>query len=428
MRAIVHDPSGPLWTQFVVSGLGALCIASGLLWAWLDGAAPGAELYAGIAVVLLAPFVAGRHAPRAANVELGRGSIHVRGAGLLDQTIRTRAICGASTTVSADGRVNLALARKWRAGRPVVLELESEADATRIRDALGIGHHGFGALAWPVRSALTHDLLAVARLLAAALALLLSWRAILGEGTPDFSTLFQVLGAAAVIAKAFERKADRETRVELVPQGVRYFDWGRWHFVSFGEITGVHDMGHGIALARGDGDAVFLVAPQKRLGRHGLSAGERAHLVAQIRDAARRAHGEGAPPPEVAASEVLARREGESARGWLERLDATARTITDGAGYRGSALSKLDLWNALGNHDAAADVRAGAARVLVRIANDGEAQEKIDTVLASMRDEGAKKRIRIALDTDLDDASRELDAIEDVPAHARRVPARTHGI
>jgi hypothetical protein len=419
MRATVHDPSGPLWTRLVVPALGGLCIASGLLWAWLDGAAPGAELYVGLSVMLLAPFVVGRHAPRRARIELGHGCVFVCDAGVLDQTISARAVEGASTSITPSGAVALALARSWRAGRPIFLELDSEADATRIRDALGVGHHGFGALGWPARASVTHRVLAVLRIAAAALALLVAWRVAVGGDLPSIAALFPFLFALP-FAWAFAANADRESRIELSPLGVRYFEWNRWQFVPYVEIIDVKDTEAGITLRRGAGDPTFLPAPRVKHGRRGLTVAEREHIVAQIRNAARRARGEGPPEPDMAASTLLASRADENARTWLERLDATARTIADGAGYRGLALSELDLWNAVQNHDADPEVRAGAARVLVRV-EGGAARARIETIIAAVRDDLSIKRIRIATGGDVDEASRELESIEEIPANARRL-------
>jgi hypothetical protein len=57
----------------------------------------------------------------------------------------------------------------------------------------------------------------------------------------------------------------------------------------------------------------------------------------------------------------------------------------------------------------------------VRIEGNGAARERIDTVLASVRDESAVKRIRVALDPDLDDATRELEDMGDIDATVHRI-------
>jgi hypothetical protein len=264
-----------------------------------------------------------------------------------------------------------------------------------------------------------HAALAFLRLAGAAYAFFMAWNAFRGDASPPFVVLIGLLNVVPA-ALAVQANADRQTRVELTPQGIRYYDWNRWHFVSYADIVDVRDTGDGIELDRGSGDAAFLAAPRATQGKRGLTPGERVHLIEQIRDGARRARGEGPPEPELVAGDILARQPEEGARAWLERLDATARMIADGTGYRGSTLSKHDLWNALVNHDANADVRAGAARMLIRVGTESGARDRIDAVLASVRDKTVSKRIRIALEPDLDDATREFEEIEDVPAQTRR--------
>ena len=58
------------------------------------------------------------------------------------------------------------------------------------------------------------------------------------------------------------------------------------------------------------------------------------------------------------------RRNGESPRDWLARLDVTGQTLAAGAGYRGTTLDSEDLWAILEDPEAEPDLRAAAARVL----------------------------------------------------------------
>ena len=81
------------------------------------------------------------------------------------------------------------------------------------------------------------------------------------------------------------------------------------------------------------------------------------------------------------------------------------------SGYRGNALSVVDLWAALEDDDAHAHVRAAAARVLCLTAHDG-VRARVDSTLGRVRDDSAAKRIRVAMEPDLEVASRELEALE----------------
>jgi hypothetical protein len=109
----------------------------------------------------------------------------------------------------------------------------------------------------------------------------------------------------------------------------------------------------------------------------------------------------------------------ERARSWLDRLDATAQMMSQSPGYRGAGFEEADLWATLADHDAPPDVRAAAARVLARVA-PAEAEKKIEEVLAAVREEPTRRRIRIAIDADVELASRELEELEAQEAARQR--------
>jgi hypothetical protein len=108
---------------------------------------------------------------------------------------------------------------------------------------------------------------------------------------------------------------------------------------------------------------------------------------------------------------LLAPRE-EPKRAWLERIDATAATLVEGAGaYRAADISTQDLWTALESPDAPAPLRAAAARILARVV-PGEAGPRIGLTLAAERDDRTRDRIRVALEEDVDAAARELERLD----------------
>jgi urease accessory protein UreE len=113
------------------------------------------------------------------------------------------------------------------------------------------------------------------------------------------------------------------------------------------------------------------------------------------------------PPGLPATTAILLPRE-EPTRAWLERLDATAAALAAPAVYRAPEIETGDLWTALESPDAPASVRAGAARILARVA-PVEARTRIARVLEADHDERAKARIRIALEDDVEVAARRLD-------------------
>jgi len=118
-----------------------------------------------------------------------------------------------------------------------------------------------------------------------------------------------------------------------------------------------------------------------------------------------------AVPPPLA---VLAPR-GEGHRAWLDRLDAAAASMAAPGGspdgYRVAMPRIDDLWSALESPDVVAPVRAGAARVLVRVDRE-QAGPRIAQILAAERDPGVRRRIRIAAEDDADDAARKLARLD----------------
>jgi hypothetical protein len=138
---------------------------------------------------------------------------------------------------------------------------------------------------------------------------------------------------------------------------------------------------------------------------------EREHFAAQIRDAARRARGEGSPPPDVPASVAVLAPRDEAHRAWLERVDATAASLARADGYRDLGVDEGDLWTALESPDAPVPLRSAAARVLARVAPE-TAGPRIAEVLAREHDVGARNRIRVALEEDVDLAARQLERLD----------------
>src|SRR5262249_44890979 len=145
-----------------------------------------------------------------------------------------------------------------------------------------------------------------------------------------------------------------------------------------------------------------------RHARRGITRAEIAHVLAQIDAASRRARGEIVPEPGIGAAATLARQPDEPARSWLERVEATARQMSARESYRGAPMSEADLWAALEDHDADPTIRAASARVLARVATE-EAIPRIESVFGAVRDTVAEKKMRLAIEPDLEHASFELE-------------------
>ena len=81
-----------------------------------------------------------------AELVTGPGFIEIKKAGTRSQRIDARSIVGGTTARTAKG-ILFTLAHAKR-DQPITIEVESDADAERIRHALGIGHGGFGSVGW----------------------------------------------------------------------------------------------------------------------------------------------------------------------------------------------------------------------------------------------------------------------------------------
>jgi hypothetical protein len=415
VRARIHDAAGPRWTRTLVPALGAFAATAGLLWCHADGTPIGPDVFAALALFLAGPFLVGRHSPRDAELVPSAGRVAVRGAGLLRQTIHARDLVGASTT-SCDGKITLALMRKGR-DAPTLLELVDDRDLKTIRDALGIGHFGFGFLGFVARERAVDRARAVLRVSGALLCLLLAACIVFGVdpgplAPAAFFFLFFALPVATVCLGIHARASADDGRLWLTPADIRVrSSRGELEIVPYSEIRAARVVDDWLVLERDRKPKVHARFHLVRHARLGLSAAETAHVLAQIEAATRRTQGESVPVPETFAARGLARQEGERARAWLERLEVTARQVSGGLSYRGAAITEDDLWAALENHDADPEVRAASARVLSAVAAP-VAMARIESIFASVRDDLALKKMRVAVEPDLERASSELDELD----------------
>lgn len=403
VRGGISDPFGPTWTRLVLPALAVLCMSLGLFFSSGILSAPAA--FAGLALLLLAPLVLGRHAPHGARIQVEPGRVAIRGAFPLNQTLTPRNVQASSICVTERG-VTMALERSGRGRHPLVLDLPDERAAEMVRTALGLSSHGVGTLSWPTVPLPFGGLDTWARCVGALAALVgagLIVRA--GDVAPPREPMVAI--AMVLLASVFaavtvvvSRLAQRDRgRVYLSPSGV-YVDAGRTtKFLGYGEIARVRVGETAILCERRVADGGAERAPfviPTRIVRHlrrGTSPLERRHLAAQIETAALRAR-TGAqtfdPPP---AYEWL-RLQGRPVA-WLQKLDAQAQVLSSGTGYRGSAISEGDLWSSLEDPDAPPDVRAASARMLLR-ARGGAVRARIAAVVETVRDPKEEHLLRVA--------------------------------
>jgi hypothetical protein len=106
-----------------------------------------------------------------------------------------------------------------------------------------------------------------------------------------------------------------------------------------------------------------------------------------------------------------------SALDWLARVDALAATQNE-IGYRGAQIPPDELWSAVENHETAHDVRAAAARVLLRVSPEKSA-DRIAAALDSIHDDTERAHLRAALDSDPEAAALELESLDRTIASRR---------
>ncbi len=426
MHARIDDPIGPIWLRAspllvafaLVAGFVAVALPYGLA-----REATAAALLLG-AIVLAVPTLLPRVAPRDALVVPGDGFIDVMHAGLLSQRIRTRDVVAASAARTMGGAA-IALVQRGRRRRPTILDFENDEDVHRVRDALGVSHFGCGALEWTTArgdagsAAKIFRLLAAVSLAALAYGLIDSPRshALLLGGLLLPTVPLALILMAGTLVELF----GRGPTVALAPDAL----WIRTTNaapirIEYGAIADVRVVDEKIVVIRHCAPPVTVRARRTLFSRARLSENERQHLAAQILSAAHRAHGAGPPLPPVPARAWDLAKRGEPGRSWFARIDAFAQSFT--SGYRGASFGPDDLWATLENHDAPADLRVAAARVLVRVSE--ASRPRVDAILARVRDDDARDKLRAAMREDIDDAGEAIDRISAREWERERLRAR----
>ncbi|MBN9167405.1 MAG: hypothetical protein J0I07_41135 [Myxococcales bacterium] len=374
-----------------------------------------------------------QRSPRMAELECGPGYIDIKKAGSRNQRIHARDITGATTARTSTG-VLLTLQHQKRE-HPITLELADDAMGEKVRHALGIGHGGFGVIAWRTRGEASQRSAIVGRILAAATAFI-TIGATLGISTEAGAVagfLLAVIGIiGAILGLAGLSSSLTEPSVVMGADGLRLKTPRGWFALPYEAIHHVEDHTKSLFFVVPEPYRSVIVE-QVRPWMGGPSESERRMMVSQITAAAQRARGMGPQKNDVSGRIDVLRRNGESPRDWLVRLDMAGQMLSAGSGYRGNSLDVEDLWAILEDPEAEADLRAAAARVL-RHSPVPETRVRIDAALAAVRDESTSRRLRIAIRDDLDGASQELaylDATERQPSarmqvdpYGRPIPGR----
>jgi hypothetical protein len=417
MRVAFSDPQGSRrWRMLPYAGPVALFVLA--LLGGIVGPISGATtaFTATLAVTLfhlvgILPLRQGR--TRMGDLETGPGYIELKNVGGRSQRIDAKSIIGGTTARTSKG-VLFTLAHAKR-DQPITIEVTSDADAERIRLALGIGHGGFGSVGWRTVPSASAKSGFWGRLLTfligsviCALGFLVSDEAggIAALAMGQFAFLTMILSLVGYFGR------QGTPSVVMAAEGLRLQTKQGWFTVPYDHVLGVEPVEGGLQFRVPPPYHSGLVETAGNLIGAGLGPDDRDALIKQIMSASARARGLGTSKNDVTGRVDVLRRNGETPRDWLARLDMAGRMLeASTAGYRGHTLDTEDLWAILEDPEAEADLRAAAARVL-RHSPKPETRTRIDAAVAAVRDDATNRRLRIAIRDDVDNASQELAMLD----------------
>ena len=417
MRVAFSDPQGSrAWRVLPYAGPVALFVLALLGGIVGPVSAATTAFTATLAVTLfhlvgILPLRQGR--TRTGDLETGPGYVELKNVGGRSQRIDARSIIGGTTARTSKG-ILFTLAHAKR-DQPITIEVTSEADAERIRHALGIGHGGFGSVGWrtvPSASAKTGFW---GRLLTffigsviCALGFFVSHETggIAALALGQFAFLTMILSLVGYFGR------QGAPSVVMAAEGLRLQTKQGWFTVPYDHVLAVETSPDGLRFRVPPPYHTVYVETAGNLVGAGLGPDDRDALIKQIMSASARARGLGTSKNDVTGRVDVLRRNGETPRDWLARLDMAGRMLeASTAGYRGHTLDTEDLWAVLEDPEAEADLRAAAARVL-RHSPKPETRTRIDAAVAAVRDDSTNRRLRIAIRDDVDNASQELAMLD----------------
>lgn len=344
---------------------------------------------------------------RTVELEVQPGYVRVKKAGTRNQVIRARDIVGATTTRTREGLI-LTLQHALR-DQPITIQVADDDEANTIRHALGIGHSGYGTIAWRSIPSGSMKGLVVSGMLAA-LAFLAC--VLFGAAGSTGGAVLAGMVAFCTMAVGFFCWLGRETTPSIVmtAEGLGLHTANGWFRVPYDWIEQVTDQGHALRFSvPAPYHAVGVLCGGPAYG--GLSPDDRQIIIKQVEAAGQRARGLGPSKNDASARVDILRRNGQTPRDWLMRLDMQGQMMSSSSGYRGNTLDAEDLWAILEDPEAEPELRAAAARVL-KHSTHAEARPRIDAAVAAVREDGTNKRLRIAVRDDVDAASQELATLE----------------
>lgn len=422
MRVTLTDPHGPRAWRTTVRFLAIAILVTG----WFIGIFTSGLLavfgIVGFAMLRAARLLIERQGSRRARLEVDAGCVRVRDASWRDQTLRAADITGA-TTARIRGGFLLSLQHRDRE-QPLTLELATAADLDAVRQALGIGHGGFGSVGWRTELDPAGRAANVSVLLGAVSAVLVGASLVGFSVLPmsafdwtvtPLSSMGGIAFVASIVAALVGLGSLPTAHVVMKADGLQLRTAQGWITVPYAAVGAADADESTLSFATGS-PLTFVRRGSRWFG--GPTDDEARIILAQVEAAAQRARGHGVEKQNVTARLELLQKNGQSVREWLARLAATAQTFA--GGYRGAAIEADDLWAVLEDPDAAPELRVAATRIL-RESAAPEVRTRIANAVAAVRDEETSLRLRIALDDEVDEAALELEALEE-PAPIARAP------
>ena len=408
VRAGFSDPHGPKLWRVLTYALPALAMLFAMFGP-ISGNPALVTFFLGFAALnLLGLFDFRQRKVRMADVVCGAGHIIIKKAGTRNQRILAHDITGATTARTSSGLLLTLQHRKRTA--PLTLELANDAEVEKVRHALGIGHGGFGEIAWRTQSEPTQGAAFVGRIFAIIGAIAIA----MAVGSSDHAAvgLTILLGTfgfvGAIISLVAALSPAPPPTIIMTAMGIRLKTPFGWFALPYDALSSVEDDPQRLVFRIPDPyKAVVVNKSSPFVG--GPTPNERRIATKQLEAAAQRARGLGPQKTDVTGRVDVLRRNGEPARDWLVRLDMAGQMLAAGSGYRGNTLDVEDLWAILEDPEAEPQMRAAAARVL---RHAPQTKIRIDSALAAVRDDSTNRRLRIAMQDDLDGASQALALLD----------------
>lgn len=343
-----------------------------------------------------------RFRPKKARLALGRGSVTFRGAGLLRQTLRAQDLRGV-TTARTDAGFHLVATRKDQDRRPIVVTVGTLDELRAVLGALGVGEDGFGTVRFGTTPRALSVITGVTGAITTFAAAVAFVETAVGQLLPDalddavfaatvsgfFLTLWTIFALA-------ERVLDGEVALRDIGVGTsanrRLYPWAA---IDTPHLEGADLVFWPRGAPQTPWAAVRVGLDDDARAWFGAAKAEREVFAAVVEAGARRAMGEGEVRRVDGSAVAHLRRNGQSLREWLARLDATAASLAGGA-FRGSSIDSKLLQDLLADPGADGELRIAAGRILAHL-NLEEARVRIDDAVAKAHDPTEAARLRVAL-------------------------------